>query len=365
MRPIIAARRVARWTAVTNPDPEKRVTQRDVARELGVSIATVSLGLRNSPEISPARCREIQAAAERMGYLPNPAAAELAHHRRRSSTLPIIASMAWINAWQPPDRLSSYRQFDAYWTGAFNAARKLGYQLEEFRLGDDLAADRLDRILSARGIRGIMLPPQRDQPAWGDFPWQNYSVIRFGRSLKEPACHIVSSDHVANAMRAFAEIQCRGYRRIGFLTDEDETMRRGGHHFEAGVLMAQRFSSEDERVPICVITRVPNSGRAERVARWVAGNGIDAVFTDVANAPDIIRRAALRIPEDVAVSATNVADIEIPAGIDQQPLEIGRVGALLLHSLISNHERGIPVIPRQVLVDGSWVDGASLPDRSV
>ena len=68
------------------------------------------------------------------------------------------------------------------------------------------------------------------------------------------------------------------------------------------------------------------------------------------------------IDEDIGLAVTNVADIAVPAGIHQHSLEIGKVATSLLHSLITNNERGIPAIPRQVLVDGTWVDGPSLPD---
>jgi hypothetical protein len=63
------------------------------------------------------------------------------------------------------------------------------------------------------------------------------------------------------------------------------------------------------------------------------------------------------------MAVTNVADIAVPAGIHQNPVEIGKVGTHLLHSLVMNNERGLPAIPKQILVDGSWVDGASLPGR--
>ena len=344
-------------------EPVRKLTQKDIARRLGVSIATVSLGLRNSSEISPARCRQIQEAAAEWGYTPFAAAAELVRLRHRAAGKSIVSELAWINAWQPPEALRSYRHFDACWNGASSAAQNLGYQLEEFRLGPDLKPARLHRILMARGIRGIMLPPTRHQPDWEDFPWERYSVMRFGRSLREPACHIVNSDQVSNAVRAFERMTQLGYQRIGFLTNEEENLRRGGHLFEAGVLVAQRFIDPANRVPICAITRAPDSGRCQRIADWVRNFRIDAVFTDVAEAPAWLRNAGLRIPDDVALSVTNVADIDVTAGIDQRPLEIGRVGTLMLHSLVTHQECGIPEIPRQVLVDGIWVDGPTLPPR--
>jgi LacI family transcriptional regulator len=235
--------------------------------------------------------------------------------------------------------------------------------LEEFRLESGLHPHRLHEILQARGIRGILLPPQREAPHWGNFPWDCYSVVRFGPSIRYPACHLVSSDQVGNAMRAFGMIRSKGYRRIGFLTNEAETVFRGGHLFEAGFLLAQRLVDEAERVPICVVTDTHSPAGVDKMVEWLEEQRVEAIFTDIAEMPALLDSLGLRVPEDIGLAVTNVADIAVPAGIHQHPMEIGKVGTLLLHSLITNNERGIPAIFRQVLVDGAWVDGASLPDR--
>ncbi len=274
------------------------------------------------------------------------------------------ATVAWINAWRPAAKLRSYKQFDAYWQGAGEAARKLGYHLEEFRLDGQVTPERLHGILQARGIRGILLPPQNPHPDWGDFPWSEYSVVRFGRSLKNPAAHVVSSGHVANAMLAYARMRELGYKRIGLMTNEDAMVKRGGHLSEAGFLMAQRLVPGRERVPICAVGELPNSGRAARVAEWVRKHRIDAILTDMAQCPEILAKGGLRVPDDLGLACTNIMDIGVPAGIHQNPEEIGRVGLLMLHSLITDHARGIPAITRQLLVEGRWVHGPTLPDRS-
>ena len=47
---------------------------KDLAKECGVSVATVSKALNDQPDISPATRERVRAAAHRMGYLPNAAA---------------------------------------------------------------------------------------------------------------------------------------------------------------------------------------------------------------------------------------------------------------------------------------------------
>ncbi|GMA30908.1 LacI family DNA-binding transcriptional regulator [Litorihabitans aurantiacus] len=48
-----------------------RITSHDVAREIGVSQATVSRALRGDPKITPATVRRVREAAERLGYVPS------------------------------------------------------------------------------------------------------------------------------------------------------------------------------------------------------------------------------------------------------------------------------------------------------
>ncbi len=61
--------------------------------------------------------------------------------------------------------------------------------------------------------------------------------MRFGRSLRNPACHVVSSDHVANARLAFARMLELGYKRVGLVTHEEALTWKAGHLSEAGFLM--------------------------------------------------------------------------------------------------------------------------------
>lgn len=346
-----------------DPEPtSSRLSLRDIGKLLGVSHVTVSLALRDNPRISREVREKVHKAARELGYQPDPMLAALANYRKGKSATSITAAIAWINAWSPAEQLRSHKEFDAYWTGASKAAAKFGYRLEEFRLGDGYTPDRLHQILSARGITGILLPPQRPHPEWGNFPWEHYSIVRFGRSLKQPETHVVTADQVANTMLAFRKMQERGYKRIGFVTYEGDLFERG-HLFEAGYLMAQRSLPEKQRLPICVIGEGPGTGRAEAILAWKEKYKPDAIFTDLGALPEILERAGLRMPGDIALAVTTVLDAVADAGIDQHPEEIGRVAFLMLNSLINDGARGIPAIPRQNLVQGSWVDGGTLPDR--
>lgn len=345
----------------SDPSPQ-RVSLRDIAKEIGVTHVTVSLALRNHPRISAEMRKKVQETAERLGYRPDPMLAALANYRRSKSDHPITSAIAWINAWPQPEKLRGFREFDLYWKGAHAAAEKFGYRLEEFQLGKNLTPQRLHEILSTRDIRGLLLPPHRNEPDWGDFPWSEYSAVRFGRSIPHPRMHLVTSDQVANTLLAFGKMSQRGYERIGFVTTGGD-LRRSGHLFEAGYLAAQREVDEDRRVPILHLGELSPAQASGALAQWIRDHKVDAIYTDLPAVPSHLKKAGISCPGEIGLAATTVLDTGIDSGINQNPEETGRVGFLTLNALINDGAQGIPSLCRQILVEGTWIDGTSLPPK--
>ena len=55
----------------TREESPQRTTIKDIARECGVSLSTVSLVLNDNPRISESTRRKVQDAVRRFGYQPN------------------------------------------------------------------------------------------------------------------------------------------------------------------------------------------------------------------------------------------------------------------------------------------------------
>jgi LacI family transcriptional regulator len=345
-----------------SPENGGPVTLRMIAQALGVSHVTVSLALRNNPKIPAARRAQIQARAQQMGYRPNAMAAALAHHKRTASVSPIKAALAWLNAWPSPGRLRSFKEFDRYWQGAYAAAQKFGYRLEEFTCGEQMPLARLEKILLTRGIHGILLPPHPMTANWDGLNWERFSAMRFGRSIQNPRLHIVTSDQVANTMLAVEQMRRRGYKRVGFVTGHASEQ---GALFMAGFLMAQTEVKPAFRLPVLVLDDGQTPPHRKQLARWLALAKPDAILTDMRETRELLHAVGCRVPDDVGLAALSILDGNADAGIDQHPEEIGRVAVLLVISLINDNALGIPPVFRQALVEGSWVNGSTLPDRSV
>lgn len=343
------------------PDlPKPRVTLRDMARQLDVSHTTVSRALKNDPEISPVMREKIQKLARTVGYRPDPMLSALAHYRRSRNTVPVGAELAWINHWPDPEKLLSFKEFKLYWEGAFAEADRCGFRLEEFRLGKDTSLNRLQKILHARNIRGILLPPRGEiAPDYRDFDWTNFCIVRFGHSFSFPHAHLVSSDQLTDGVIAFENIWRNGYRRIGLVTSSKMHTR-----FSAGFLFGQMNWSPDVRLSALVLNQKRSDEDRALLRAWLDKNKPDAILTDVGELRGLLAQIGWKVPKHIGLAALSVLDGNADAGINQNSYEIGRAAVQLLISLINHNERSVPKICREVLVEGFWVDGSTLPPKT-
>jgi DNA-binding LacI/PurR family transcriptional regulator len=153
----------------------------------------------------------------------------------------------------------------------------------------------------------------------------------------------------------------RGYQRIGLIAREISHDPRGPQ-FIGGFLSAREQFHDVQSLPIFRFEEQTNHDLVACFRHWMEKEKPDALLSTVDHR-ELLHQAGYRVPDDIPVAVTSILDGGADSGMDQHPEEIGRVGMLLLNSLICDGARGIPTIFRQILVEGSWVDGSSLPDR--
>lgn len=342
------------------PKDGLRITLRDIAEEVGMSHVTVSLALRNDPKISEKTRKKIQQTAEKMGYRPDPMLKSLARYRHSSKTGPADAVVAWINLWEDPEKLRSYKEFDLWWKGASEAAARLGYRIDEF-IVKGMSAKRLATILKTRNIRGILLPPYPEPPTTdlNGIPWEDFTVIQFGRHDNQPPLHFVTSSQASNTVMAFDRIREKGYKRIGFVSGQVHKTRM----FGAGFYWTQQYIPRKERLSMLVLDTNSSVEQKAQLDTWIKKEKPDAILTDMPALPQMLDEMDYRVPEDIGLATTSIHDTPIDAGIDQNPKEIGRMGFITLVSMMNDYENGVPDIQHEILVGGTWVDGSMLPDR--
>lgn len=341
-------------------EPKRSVTLRDIARELGISHVTVSLALRNHPRISDSTKLRVKEKAEAMDYHPDPMLSALSHYRLTSKERPQQAALAWINPLQHPEKLRQFEEFNLYWKGASDMAKRFGFHLEEFTTSE-FSLERMNTIFKTRSIRGVLIAPLSWETTplnWDNFPWQDYAGVRFGRSQEGPLMHFVMSAQVSNTILAYEKALEKGYERIGFL---------GSHSarrlFCAGYLRAQLAHTQNVLFPPLMLDIEEVDRNRKLLDQWMEEYKPDAILTDSFHLLTLLKELGYRVPEDIGLATTSMHDTPIDAGINQNPEEVGRAAIRMLVSLLNEHHFGVPPIRNAMHVEGHWVDGTMLPPR--
>lgn len=340
-------------------NPQRRVTMKDIARELGISHVSVSYALRNINGVSEDTRQRVLQKADEMGYVADPLLSVLSHYRLDSKTKPIQAELAWINSWQQPEKLYEHTEFQLYWDGAADSAKRFGFELVQFNTAE-IPLHRLESILKARNIKGILMAPLRTTDLdWPSFSWDDFATVRFGRTIPDPKTHFVSSAQIDNTILAFNKIRELGYKRIGLV---------GGwmsyRFFGIGFTWAQQnLPKEQQLPPLSLEVHDGLPAQQEMVRDWMNKMKPDAIFTDHEKLPLILDNLGYRIPEDLGLATTTINDTPINAGIDQKPFDMGRAAVRQIVALLSENNFGLPENRHETLIGGTWVDGSMLPPR--
>ncbi len=201
----------------------KRTTQADVARKAGVSRGTVSLVLNKTAAkvpISEETRQRVFAAANELGYFPDPVAQMLAKGHTN-----IIGFLSF-------DETFPYAKTDfynPYLVGVEQEAGEQGYNVLLFtrRYSAENRAKLLSSLLLADGL--ILTGNQPDAPFLRRLQKEGYNLVLLG-TCDIPADQIdsVESDHEPASYTATQHLLSLGHRRIGFVA-EDMTY---SHHQE-------------------------------------------------------------------------------------------------------------------------------------
>jgi len=346
-----------RESVSSTSEVRNQTSQREIANRLGVSIATVSMALRDHPRIPVATRERVKRMADEMGYRLTPDLQSLSNYSRPKRQPSKLLPLAWINAWSQPGKLAKHPEYGGYWRGACEAASQMGYYLEEFRLHPKTTQKELKRQLRAKGFRGLLLPPDGDPAALKGFPWEKYHVVSLSHYTTTPATHWVAPDCVGNCSLAFGMMRSRGYQRIGFLTDQfPQTIN--DKLSVVGFISAQLDLAESERLPVFLTQEHP---LPHQLSQWVACHHLDAILTDLPDASLLLKRTGLRIPQDVGLAFTGSSRGVASTGIDCNPEEVGRIAIETLKKAIGGYLNQEPKV--RIAVNGHWRDGRTLPSR--
>jgi LacI family transcriptional regulator len=328
-------------------------TLSDIAKAAGVSRMTVSLALRNHPAAAQATRERIQKLAREMGYRPSPLISTLMTSVRLKRRTPQKAVLAFIVDAQSTKKPTLVE----YLQGARNRADELGFKLDLFTYGGaGMTAMRLDGILYARGVAGVIIAPLFEPGKMLSINWERYAVTALGYSMPAPALHRVVNHQIHSITVALERLAELGYKRPGLALDESDDVRVF-HNWLAGYLAYAHLHGE-KKFPPPFITKEWNQ---RTFAAWFKKHRPDAVLTLKEEVLPWIKACGVAVPADAGLAILNwEPESGGTSGIDQNSIGVGAGAVDVTVSQIHANERGIPAQPKITLIEGHWRDGQTL-----
>ncbi|MGO4773471.1 LacI family DNA-binding transcriptional regulator [Flavobacterium sp. W22_SRS_FK3] len=276
---------------------KRKVTLKQIAKELDVSISTVSKSLRNSSEIGEETRLKVQAFAKFYNYKPNNIALSLKNRKTKSIGIIIPEIVHYF--------------FSTVIDGIEQVANENGYSVVICLSGDSFDKEVLNMEMLANGsIDGFIMSLSKETQFKGDFHHitevinQGMPVVMFDRVTNDILCDKVIIDDKAAAYEAVQSLIDNGRKKIALVTTVDYVsvgkLRTDGYEkalLDNGLPFNEDLIIKIEDVDTCEIT----------ISELLHDRAFDAVFAvNELFAVTIIKTAnkmGLKVPEDLAVIA--------------------------------------------------------------
>jgi len=276
---------------------KKKVTLKQIAKELNVSISTVSKSIRNSTEIGEETRLKVQTYAKLYHYTPNNIALSLKN--RKTKTIGIII----------PEIVHHF--FSTVINGVEHVANENGYNVIICLSDESFDKEVLNMEMLAKGsIDGFIMSLSKETQFKGDFNHitevinQGMPVVMFDRVTDEILCDKVIIDDKAAAYEAVQSLIDKGKKKIALVTTVDYVsvgkLRTDGYTkalLDNDIPFNENLILKIEDVTTCEIT----------ISKLLEDKAIDAVFAvNELFAVTIIKTAnkiGLNVPNDLAVIA--------------------------------------------------------------
>ena len=317
---------------------------------------TVSLALREHCSVARQTQLRIKAVAESIGYVPDPMLSGLSAYRMARRPMAYHANIGWINGWVPPSALYQ-AEFQRYYAGAAERCRELGYGLEELRLSEiNFDFSRLERMLRAKGISGLLIPPSQIARQMLNLDLSRFSAVRFGYSYKHPVLHTVTNAQFRTVQSTVHHVAALGYRRVGIVMNHDSDDRTGCNFLGGFVAGQEVFPKKDRIAPF--YPKNYFSENLDEFRRWVRKYRVDCV---IANGYwYFFQKSGIRAPEDVGYADMQLDNQNTAiTGMHQNGFRIGAAAVDLLTGMVQRGETGIPLTPTHLHIEGFWFDGST------
>lgn len=306
-----------------------KLTLKKIARELDVSISTVSKALKDSPEIGEDTRKKIKAFAKFYNYRPNNIALSLKN--RKTKTIGIII----------PEIVHYF--FTTVISGVEKVANEKGYNVIVCLSNNSFDKEVLNLEMLANGSTdGFILSMSKETMQKADYHHlievtnQGMPLVLFDRIVDEIQCDKVIIDDVIGAKKAVQHLIDKKAKNIGLISTVD--------YVSVGKLRTRGYmeSLKENNIEIDenLILKIEDMENSEaRIKQFITNNKIDALFAVnehfAIHAIKAIQEEGLKVPDDVMVVGFTNGDLSkrfIPSlsTVSQHGARMGAEAARLL-----------------------------------
>ena len=334
------------------------ITIRDIARELHLSVSTVSKALRDSYEISEKTKKLVMEFAQEHNYRPNPMAQSL--KKGHSKSIGIVVSSI------------DNQFFSQVINGMESEAYSQGYNviITQSHESYDLEVQNVGHLIH-RAIDGLLISiatETADVEHLKRLQQQGLPIVFFDRVSNEIDTHKVIVDNFGGAYQATMHLLDSGYKNIAHITSSvtsSVTTQRLAGYVDA--LVERGIEVKEQHIKYCLHGGLNLDELEQGIDELMASEPRpDAILTAsdriTTSTMTLLHRKNIRIPQDVALvgfSNTVLADVLNPSltSVHQPAFEIGRKATEMLLSII-NSKRPITefenvILPTELFIRSS------------
>ncbi|RPA69109.1 LacI family transcriptional regulator [Cyclobacteriaceae bacterium YHN15] len=315
----------------------RKLTLKDIARELNISISTASRALKGHPDISDETIRIVKEYALKHNYVPNVLAVNF--RKNRTFNIGLIV----------PELVHHF--FSTVISGAIDAAKKKGYNVIVSQ-SNDILQDEVTacRTFLASSVDGLLISISNETfegKHMLDFINEGKPVIQFDKITDQLDTPKVIVDDFEGAYQAVKHLIDEGYDKIAHLRGRSEV--KNANERALGYEKALKdFKREfqPEWIKECKLIN-EEEGYVFTKELMESENPPNAIFciTDLVALGVIkyLKKAGINIPQQVGVmgfSNWKLAEIVNPSlsSVDQHGYQIGVTATEMLIEKIQNHD---------------------------
>lgn len=273
---------------------KKKITLKHIARELEVSISTVSKALKNSSEISTDTKEKVQAFAKLYNYKPNNVAISLKN--KRTKNIGVII----------PDIVHHF--FTTVFRGIEQYANKLGYNVIICVSDESFNKEVINMEMLANGsVDGFIMSLSTETQKLNDYNHlkevadQGIPLVLFDRTTDVISCDKVIIDDKEGARLAVKRFIDNGKKRIALVTTE--SYLSVSNEREAGY----RKALEEANIQVDEenILKLPSMEIDENaIDEFFNSRKVDAVLCVneifAIHCMNLVQQKGMKIPEDIS-----------------------------------------------------------------